>query len=45
MVDVMGREIVLQRVRCATLALSILKAAVNDYQAQPHEVSTAGGAG
>jgi len=33
MVDVMGREIVLPRVRCATLALSTLKSAVRDYQA------------
>jgi nitrogen fixation NifU-like protein len=42
MVDVMGREIVLPRVRCATLALSTLKAAVNDYRVQ-QQVSTAGG--
>jgi len=43
MVDVMGREIVLPRVRCATLALSTLKAAVNDYRAP--QVAAPGGAG
>ncbi len=41
MVDVMGREIVLPRVRCATLALSTFKAAVNDYLSHAQRQATA----
>ncbi|GAC1400112.1 MAG: SUF system NifU family Fe-S cluster assembly protein [Chloroflexota bacterium] len=41
MVEAMGREIVLPRVRCATLALSILKSSVNDYRPNGANGSTA----
>jgi nitrogen fixation NifU-like protein len=40
MIEAMGREIVMTRVRCATLALSTLKAAANDYQAQEEQPVT-----
>ena len=45
MIDVLGREVVATRPRCATLALGTLKAAVRKYQWDHHLVPEADGDG
>ncbi len=35
LIEVLGKEVVMTRIRCATLALSTLKQAIAEYQARP----------